>query len=290
MTTHTPGWRPDPYGLHEFRFFSANGRPTSLVMDGGHTAYDNAPPSAPSAPVPTAPGRSGGEEELARVDHSVRAVTLGPSVVSDAAPFSHHDAVGSEAVATTGGNQGVSNEVDHQVSGAMRGFESSVVASSVDSRSSSRGRLVAYGVACVVLVCSAVGFVALRLTHGTGDRSAQPGTTTTAARRTSVSTTSTVPLPSAPKSDPDSAASALVESWASGNRSQALTVATPEAVATLFSVPYPSGDALDRGCSTEFVPIVCTFGPPGGGDPNAPIYQVYVSQTSGGWYVSSVKV
>jgi len=28
-----PGWRPDPFGLHEFRFFALGGTPTRLVSD-----------------------------------------------------------------------------------------------------------------------------------------------------------------------------------------------------------------------------------------------------------------
>ena len=67
-------------------------------------------------------------------------------------------------------------------------------------------------------------------------------------------------------------------------------MATPESVATLFAVPYSSGMAEDRGCSTAFSPIVCTFGPPGGASPSDHIYEVFVSQASGGWYVSGVKV
>jgi hypothetical protein len=67
-------------------------------------------------------------------------------------------------------------------------------------------------------------------------------------------------------------------------------VATPAAVATLFNVPYASGLAIDRGCSTSFSPVVCTFGPPGGASPTDPIYQIMVSQVTGGWYVSSVKI
>jgi hypothetical protein len=58
----------------------------------------------------------------------------------------------------------------------------------------------------------------------------------------------------------------------------------------LFATPYASGMAIDRGCSTSAPPVVCTFGPPGGASPTDPIYQVYVSQTARGWYVSSVKV
>jgi hypothetical protein len=36
------GWVPDPFGLHESRYFSA-GRPTKLVMDGGVESYDEPP-------------------------------------------------------------------------------------------------------------------------------------------------------------------------------------------------------------------------------------------------------
>jgi hypothetical protein len=67
-------------------------------------------------------------------------------------------------------------------------------------------------------------------------------------------------------------------------------VATSAAVATLFSVPYASGLAIDRGCSTSFSPIVCTFGPPGGASPTNSIYEIMVSQVAGGWYVSSVRI
>jgi len=71
----------------------------------------------------------------------------------------------------------------------------------------------------------------------------------------------------------------------------ALRVATAQAVATLFAVPYPSGLAINRGCTSAFPPIICTYGAPGGGPVNAPIYQVSVSQAPGGlWYVSSVEI
>jgi len=36
------GWAPDPFGLHESRYFS-DGRPTKLVMDGGVESYDEPP-------------------------------------------------------------------------------------------------------------------------------------------------------------------------------------------------------------------------------------------------------
>ncbi len=129
--------------------------------------------------------------------------------------------------------------------------------------------------------------------------------TTTAATATTLqtippasTTSTTVPVPTtaapvippAPQPTAEAAANALVGYWASGNRTTALRVATPQAVTTLFAVPYPSGLAVDRGCTSAFPPIICTFGAPGGGPTNAPIYQLYESQAPGGWYVGSVQI
>lgn len=67
-------------------------------------------------------------------------------------------------------------------------------------------------------------------------------------------------------------------------------MAAPSAVAALFAVPYPGSDlAIDRGCS-DAVPIVCTFGAPGGGNPNAAIYEITATQTPKGWYVTAATV
>lgn len=83
----------------------------------------------------------------------------------------------------------------------------------------------------------------------------------------------------------------MVAAWAGGNRASALTVGTPAAVGQLFAIPYPgAGLAISRGCSTAFIPIVCTYGPPGGAPPTDPIYEIDVSQSGVGWYVSAVKV
>ncbi|HVA03746.1 MAG TPA: hypothetical protein VMU64_08340 [Acidimicrobiales bacterium] len=113
-----------------------------------------------------------------------------------------------------------------------------------------------------------------------------PSTTTTAP----VPTTAAPVIPPAPQPTAEAAANALVGYWASGNRTTALRVATPQAVSTLFAVKYPSGLAINRGCTSAFPPIICTFGAPGGGPINAPIYQLYESQAPGGWYVGSVQI
>jgi hypothetical protein len=40
MAESINGWRRDPFGGHEFRYFSNDGRPTRLVSDGGVRSYD----------------------------------------------------------------------------------------------------------------------------------------------------------------------------------------------------------------------------------------------------------
>ena len=46
--TVTTGWHSDPFGVHEARYFSADGQPTKLVRDRGVESYDE-PPSGPDA-------------------------------------------------------------------------------------------------------------------------------------------------------------------------------------------------------------------------------------------------
>ena len=151
-----------------------------------------------------------------------------------------------------------------------------------------RPRKIAYVVVLGLLAVSSLGVLLVHL-HFTGKSSTtkMAVTTTASARRT---TTTTLALPTALQTSAEAAAAGLVSSWSTGNKPAASTVATPGAVATLFAAPYSSGLAVDRGCSTSFTPIVCTFGPPGGASPNDPIYQVLVSQAPGGWYVSSVRI
>jgi hypothetical protein len=154
----------------------------------------------------------------------------------------------------------------------------------------SRPRKIAYIVVCAALALSALGlaYVHLRPTgSGHPERSAVPTTISSAPRTT---TTTTIAPPTALQAGAEAAAQALVSSWSTGNKATALTVATPTAVADLFASTYTSGLAIDRGCSTTFMPIVCTFGPPGGASPTDPIYQIDVTKAAGGWYVSAVKV
>ncbi len=123
--------------------------------------------------------------------------------------------------------------------------------------------------------------------------SAAPTTavTTTVAPSIAASSTSTTLLPPVPQPSPDQAAAQMIAAWAAGDQSGAAAVATPVAVDQLFASPYPgAGLAIPRGCSAAFIPIVCTYGPPGGGSASDSIYQLLVSQSPKGWYVSSVTI
>ncbi len=116
-------------------------------------------------------------------------------------------------------------------------------------------------------------------------------TAPTTAGTTAPPTTAAPAIPAAPQPSAEDAANALVGYWASGNRAGASRVATAQAVATLFAVAYPNGLAINRGCSSSFSPIVCTYGAPGGGPVNAPIYQLdEVQAPSGLWYVNTVQI
>jgi hypothetical protein len=47
MADGAKGWRPDPFGTHELRYFSMDGRPTRLVRDAEVLAHDPPPPVMP---------------------------------------------------------------------------------------------------------------------------------------------------------------------------------------------------------------------------------------------------
>ena len=148
---------------------------------------------------------------------------------------------------------------------------------------------IAYAIVCGLLAVSVLGLAYVHLLHHSGGQPsalAARTTTTTLAH----GTTTTAVLPTTLSPSVDAAATALVSSWSTNNRSAALTVATPTAVATLFSASYASALAIARGCSTSFLPIVCVYGPPGGASPTDPLYKIKVSQVAGGWYVSSVDI
>jgi hypothetical protein len=296
--SHTTNWRPDPYGVHEFRFFSADGKPTLLVMDGGKTSYDKPPsversaisePQSPALEQPSiedaapSPVSESGPPRLAptpqsarletveiQIDHSVTpGDSLGTIVHTPEEPLGHEGARPVPKVVVVPPTATTAHRERDPIARPLK---------------------IAFGIVFGLLAVSALGFLIVHFPHstkGTPQRAVGPTSTTTLAHDT---TTTTVALPTALKPSAEAAAEALVSDWSTGNRLAALSVATPAAATTLFAVPYASGLAIDRGCSTAFTPIVCTFGPPGGASPTDPIYEIRVNQSSGGWYVSSVKI
>jgi hypothetical protein len=124
--------------------------------------------------------------------------------------------------------------------------------------------------------------------------SSTTGTSTTVPHAASTSlpvvTTTTFAVPDAPERTAAQAASTFVSAWAEDDRHAALSIATPKAVAVLFAQAYPRGMVIDRGCSRAFPPIVCSYGPPGGSPPSDRLFQIRVSSTAKGWYVSSVEI
>jgi hypothetical protein len=144
-------------------------------------------------------------------------------------------------------------------------------------------------VSCAVAACSSAP------SSSNTSASSAPSTSTSAVAPTTTqapltTTTTAAAVPSSPRPNADQAANVLVSDWAAGDKTGAMTVATPQAVSTLFALPYPNGLAIDRGCSTGGSTVTCTFGPPGGANPNDPIYSLSVTQAPAGWYVQSAQV
>jgi hypothetical protein len=292
------GWQPDPYGVHEFRFFSDDGKATLLVRDRGVTSHDRPPATEPFAtpeqaffPDPEPAHNPEPEPEPEPEVELPASLLVAPTVLTE----SDYGSVRAKTMTQTPENRA---ESDGRETSSLT--DASDPDGPADNRSTpddgaqrleplSGPRKIVYGVVFAALALSVLGLVYVHLFHKTGTPHATSAVSTTSTSAAS-KTTTTVALPSALQPGASTAATALVSGWAGGNRATALSVATPSAVGTLFATPYASGMAIDRGCSTSVPPVVCTFGPPGGASPTDPIYQVYVSQTAGGWYVSSVKV
>jgi hypothetical protein len=299
---HTTNWKPDPFGTHELRFFSADGRPTLLVMDGGKRSYDKPPVDQSERPgtrdqVNSDPSMP--EPPVSNAAHPPPASSAAPT--PDRTPLSTPHEIGGaqvsvSAVAPTSDATERHPQDADPIPMSAELFDTSAVDRPLsgtgyhEPETMSGPLKIAYAIVFGVLALSVLGLAYVHLLHHSGDghsTGAASPTTTTLAHMT---TTTAVVLPSTLSPSAEGAAAALVSSWSTNNRAAALTVATPTAVATILAVPYASGLAIARGCSTSFSPIVCTYGPPGGASPTDPIYQIKVSQVSGGWYVSSVKI
>jgi hypothetical protein len=255
------GWNPDPFGLHEFRFFSDDGKPTLLVRDGSQRSYDQ-PPSESGAIYhkPFEADRGGPPQ---------------PDVVWQA-PVPPAESNGHQATYPV-----------EQTVVLPPSFAPAEQATSWVSKPAK----VVYVVVVTAMAVSALALAVVHLSaHSKSTRRLATATTSSTATPSTEVPTTTIPLPAALQPTAPVAAADFISSWASGNQAAARSVATAPAVATLFAGHYTRGLVIDRGCSVAFAPIVCTYGPPGGAAPTDPIYEIYVSLARGGWYVSSAKI
>ena len=293
----TTNWRPDPYGFHEFRFFSDDGKPTLLVMDGGKTSYDKPPPVDPPAILEPHGSRPDASIENHGPRHLLEA---GSSTLPSAPPAKRSETLDTQANRSVPFNAplgAITSASEERLAPATAQKDPVVVVvpqraypARRDMEPIGRPLKIAFGIVFGLLAVSALGFLIVHLPHSANSSPERAAINTSTTAPAHDSTTTTLALPTAPKPSAEAAAETLVTGWSTGNRLVALSVATPAAATTLFAAPYASGLAIDRGCSTSFTPIVCTFGPPGGASPNDPIYEVFVNHSSGGWYVSSVKI
>lgn len=259
------GWRPDPYGRHEERFYFF-GSATNRVRDAGVESEDvpsrrfGQEPAVTSRPGPPPAGRR---------------PTTRPRPTRPPAPATP---LFSDVVA----DEERQWERPPMSRTTVRRIAAAVVLGACG--------MAVLGVALGAGSPSSAGPASARQTTGS---TAPPTTTTTTPTTTTTTpptTTTTQAAPSAPRSTADQAATALVQAWAAGNQAQALTVATPAAVATIFANHYQSGFAIDRGCNLAS-PATCAFGPPGGASPADPLYSITVDKTpAGAWYVSNVQI
>jgi hypothetical protein len=267
------GWQPDPYGAHALRFFADDGKPTLLVRDGEITSYD--PPPSPSdqafirkpdSAVPPPPDRV-----PARAPAPIPTPTKLAEAVAGSNPTPHPGTALNDRHQTPPPPPESSRPLPPPMAKPAKA---------------------AYAIVLAAMVASAIVLVFIHLGGGGHGHQALSATTTTKASPTTTSTDppTTQALPAEPKPTAALAAADLISSWAAGNQAEALSVATTAAVSTLFAGHYVSGLVIDRGCSVAFSPIVCSYGPPGGADPTDPIYELYVVQSAGGWYVSSAKI
>ena len=219
-TAELKGWQPDPFGLHEFRFFSDDGKPTLLVRDGDVRSYDQPPESAPFLqPI----------EPVCELDPLPgRAFEVGKQPLPNGNARSH--ARMPEPVLVVRPADPV-----RQLSPPM-----------------TRPTRYAFIAVLAAMTASALTLAVLHLEgHGSSPSAASTSSTSSTLRvaTSTGGTKSTEALPSALKPTAAASAAAFIASWAAGNRAEALSLADPPAVATLFARRYTPGLVGDRGCS-----------------------------------------
>jgi hypothetical protein len=207
------GWQPDPFGLHEHRFFSDDGKPTLLVRDGSVRSYD--PPPSTGGALFIRPVLSEPECELRPTvawQTPEKPATNGSSGMLPAAVVFHPVQV--------------SRSLDAAVGAPL----------------TSKSAKVVYVVVLTAMAASALALAVVHFTHsGNAPGPGAVASTSTTSLPTTTSTaapTTTPPLPASLQPSAAVAAADFISSWASGNRTEALSVATAPAVATLFAGHY----------------------------------------------------
>lgn len=308
MSSELKGWNPDPFGIHESRFFSDDGKPTLLVRDGETTSYDKPPQHDPPPLYVEPPQRDPlplyepppQHTPLPQRDPSLHYIPPAqlettPRIAPPPPPPAQRQRSESVPDVPT-----ATPDIVRSLREANRNSDVTVQAPRHPPDPDrhpmpllSRTARVAYALVLTAMAASAVALLVSHLGGTKGDPTAAGSTTTTTKSTTTTTTgasTTTVPVPSAPQPTAAVAAAALIASWAAGNHAEGLTVGTASAVSTLFAGRYTSGLVIDRGCSDAFSPIVCDYGPPGGAAPTDPIYEIDVVHATNGWYVTSVTI
>lgn len=181
MPERATGWRPDPDGVHELRFFSSEGVPTPLVMDGGTVGVAGSHAAAPA----TADAAEAHRGERG-VEHSMG---LAPS---DPRPPAHPESQAAGGPREQAGPTYVAEPPAAAESIAATG--SGLV--ECPDPPVGQGRRRAYIVVLVALALSVLGLALVHLPHGTHPRAAPPRHVTTTTNLTG-STTTTVGVPTA---------------------------------------------------------------------------------------------
>ena len=152
----------------------------------------------------------------------------------------------------------------------------------------SRGNLLVYGVAAVVLVL--IGVVVFLILDDSGDSTSAPPapTTTTVPSTTSTPSTTVTPTTTAPlPTTPEGYAQTLFTAWQANNRALAGQVASPAAVNQMFSQTYPAAPTNPytyQGCQGAAGSVICTW------QGNGQVIVVTVRNLTGGLPIQVVDV
>jgi putative flippase GtrA len=87
MAEDRRGWRADPLGIHELRYFSLDGKPTRLVSDAGKTSHDPPRPVSPDGAPGATPPWFGTVRPSAIPHRAAAGTTTAPHATTRSAPL-----------------------------------------------------------------------------------------------------------------------------------------------------------------------------------------------------------